>query len=78
MNGYSIRVAEAIKNADGNLQGVQLGRKCLERDVPVAEVARTLKVTRQTIYSWFCGKSQPQPRHLHGVETFLATFEPSN
>ena len=78
MNGYSIRVAEAIKNADGNLPGVQLGRKCLERDVYVAEVARILMVTRQTVYSWFCGKSHPQPRHLHGVEVFLTTFERSN
>ncbi len=78
MNGYSIRVAEAIKNADGNLPGVQLGLKCLERDIPVTRVASILKVTRQTVYNWFCGKSQPQPHHLHGVETFLTAFEHSD
>lgn len=75
MNGYSIRIAEAIRNADDNLPGVQLGRKCLERDIPVARVARILKVTRQTVYSWFCGKSHPQPHHLHGVEVFLKAFK---
>jgi hypothetical protein len=75
MNGYSIRVAEAIKNADGSLLGVQLGRKCLERDIPVVEVARILKVTRQTVYSWFLGKARPQPHHVHGVEIFLAAFD---
>lgn len=75
MNGYSIRVAEAIKNADGSLPGVQLGRRCLERDIPVVEVARILKVTRPTVYNWFCGKSKPQPHHIRGIEDFLATSE---
>lgn len=75
MNGYSIRVAEAIKNADGNLPGVQLGRKCLEHDIPVTRVAATLKVTRQTVYSWFLGKANPQPHHVRGVEIFLAAFD---
>lgn len=75
MNGYSIRVAEAIKNADGNLPGVQLGRKCLERDIPVARVAGILRVTRQTVYSWFLGRSKPQPHHVRGIETFLTAFD---
>lgn len=75
MNGYSIRVAEAIKTADGDLLGVQLGRKCLERDIPVTEAARILKVTRQTVYSWFCGKSQPTPRHVSMVEAYLRSLE---
>lgn len=78
MNGYSIRVAEAIKNADGSLPGVQLGRRCLDRDIPVAEVARILKVTRQTVYNWFCGKSKPLPHHIHGIEVFLVAFEHSD
>ena len=75
MNGYSIRVAEAIKNADGSLPGVQLGRRCLEKDISVATVANILKVTRQTVYSWFCGKAKPHPHHIHGIEVFLTAFE---
>lgn len=75
MNGYSIRVAEAIRTADGNLPGVRLGRWCLDRDIPVAEVARILKVTRQTVYSWFVGKAQPQPRHIEVIEEFVRTPE---
>jgi hypothetical protein len=78
MSGYSIRVAEAIKNADGNLPGVQLGRKCLDRDISVTTVARTLGVTRQTVYNWFSGKVKPQPHYVRGIETFLAAFEHSD
>ena len=71
MQGYSIRIAEAIKNADGDLLGVQLGRLCLERDISVAEVARTLKVTRQTVYGWFSGTALPRPSHESGIRVWL-------
>jgi transcriptional regulator with XRE-family HTH domain len=71
MQGYSIRIAEAIKNADGDLLGVQLGRLCLERDISVAEVARTLKVTRQTVYGWFSGTTLPQTSHESGIRAWL-------
>lgn len=78
MNGYTIRVAEMIRQADGDLPGVRLGRKCLEKDIPVSEVARILKVTRQTVYKWFCGKATPTPHHVHGIEVFLTAFEHSD
>ena len=71
MQGYSIRIAEAIKNADGDLLGVQLGRLCLERDISVAEVAHTLKVTRQTVYGWFTGTTLPQASHESGIRVWL-------
>jgi hypothetical protein len=58
-NGYSIRVAEAIRSASDTLLGVRLGLACLERDVPVTEVAQRLGVTRPTVYSWFYGESDP-------------------
>lgn len=61
MQGYTIRVAEAINNADGDLAGVKLGRLCIKHDIGVAKVAKYLGVTRQTVYHWFTGKSQPQP-----------------
>lgn len=63
MNGYSIRIAEAIKSADGNLLGVQLGRLCLAHNISVIEIARSLGVTRQTVYGWFRGITIPQPHH---------------
>jgi hypothetical protein len=71
MQGYSIRIAEAIKSADGNLLGVQLGRLCLERDIPVAEIAFTLRVTRQTIYGWFSGTTSPRPSHESEIRVWM-------
>lgn len=72
MQGYTIRVAEAINSADGDLLGVQLGRLCLQHDVSVSKVASYLGVTRQTVYSWFTGKSQPQPEHEYAVGALVA------
>lgn len=71
MNGYSIRVAKAIEEADGNLLGVQLGRACLARDIPVATVAEDLGVTRQTVYSWFLGVSEPRGTGVEAIRAYL-------
>jgi DNA-binding transcriptional regulator YiaG len=67
MQGYTIRVAEAINNADGDLAGVQLGRLCIKHDIAVSKVAKYLGVTRQTVYSWFVGRSQPQPQYYDAM-----------
>lgn len=71
MRGYSIRIAEAIKDADGDLLGVQLGRACLARDVPVAHVAMKLGVTRQTVYNWFMGIGDPRGPIRDAINSFL-------
>ena len=71
MRGYSISLAEAIKSADGNLLGVQLGLFCLEHNISAIEVARTLGVTRQTVYNWFRGDTVPQPHHRPVVQGLI-------
>ncbi len=75
MRGYSIRVAEAIKEADGSLLGVQLGRACLARDISVSVVAKGLKVTRQTVYHWFLGLSEPRGNARDAIQTYLASIK---
>ena len=72
MRGYSIRVAEAIKAADDSHLGVQLGRACLARDVPVSVVAKNLGVTRQTVYYWFLGLSEPRGKACDAIRTYIA------
>lgn len=67
MHGYTIRIAEAINNADGDLVGVKLGQLCIKHDIAVTKVAKYLGVTRQTVYSWFTGKSQPQASYADAV-----------
>lgn len=71
MSGYSIRMAQSIEEADGNLLGVKLGRVCLARDISVAEAAREMGVSRQTVYYWFLGLSQPGKTTSQAVEDYL-------
>jgi hypothetical protein len=59
--GYSRKFVDANKTADPFHLGVQLGRICIERDIPVQDVADYLNVSRQAIYLWFLGKSLPHP-----------------
>jgi hypothetical protein len=75
MQGYTIRLAKALEAADGSLLGVQLGRACLARDVPVSVVAVNLGVTRQTVYHWFLGVSEPRGAARDAIQTYLASFD---
>jgi transcriptional regulator with XRE-family HTH domain len=75
MRGYSLDVAEAIWNGDKSRLGVRLGSICLERRLPVVQVARALGVTRQTIYNWFTGAYDPTESHREAVERYIASFD---
>lgn len=55
--GYSLLTANEIREANRTLLGVQLGRICLEKDIPVTDVADFFNVSRVTVYSWFRGKT---------------------
>lgn len=73
--GYSARIIKLNKKADGKLIGVRLGRICIKRDVSVSEAASYLKVTRQTIYNWFIGFSNPKGKKLDVINCFLDTLK---
>lgn len=70
--GYSQRIVTANKAADKSLLGVALGRICIERDIPVADIAAAMGVSRQTIYNWFCGLHTPQAAQVESVKDFIA------
>jgi len=59
--GYSRTFVDANNKADPFHVGVQLGRICIQRDIPVQDVAEHLDVSRQAIYMWFLGKALPHP-----------------
>ena len=59
--GYSRKYVSANRNADQSHIGVKLGRVCIDRDIPVLDVAEYLGVSRQAVYLWFLGKSKPHP-----------------
>jgi len=69
--GYSLRLVEQNRKADGRELGVRLGRVCIEHNVPVAVVAQRFGVTRQTVYNWFRGSSTPNPDLTSIMHTFI-------
>ena len=64
-------MAEGIKAADQKLIGVQLGRVCLNKDIPVSDVASFFGVSRMTVYSWFRGKSTVSGKHAEKMKKLV-------
>jgi hypothetical protein len=62
--GYSYALVKAVKAANPVLPGVRLGLTCIKLDIPAAQVALHLGVSRQTVYSWFTGRFKPKPDQL--------------
>jgi hypothetical protein len=60
-----------VKKADKKKLGVALGRKCIENDVPVIDIANQLGVSRMTVYNWFTGAHEPLPLHLSAITALL-------
>jgi predicted transcriptional regulator len=69
--GYSLLMADEIKSADPQLLGVQLGRVCLNKDIPVSDVASFFGVSRMTVYSWFRGKSTVSGKHAEKMKKLV-------
>ena len=73
--GYSLKLMELNKAADKKLLGVYFGAVCIKHDVPVAEVAKKLNVSRQAVYNWFAGVSNPKAPIAMKIEKFIAKLE---
>ena len=73
--GYSRKFVNANKAADPFHVGVCLGRVCIERDIPIQDVAEYLKVARQSVYSWFLGHTQPHPANRKVILELLDRLE---
>ena len=73
-NGYSHNTVRSIEQADSGLVGVALGQVCVRRNIPVAEVAQLLGVSRQTVYSWFAGRHSPRGDVLYRLKALTDQF----
>jgi hypothetical protein len=73
--GYSLRLRDLNRRAPNKALGVRLGRVCIKHDVPVTVVAKRMGVTRQTVYNWFVGASNPQPALVTLVESYITQFD---
>ena len=70
--GYSSRIIKSNKAASARLIGVKLGRVCIKNETPVAEIADTFGVSRQTIYNWFAGTTEPSTTVASAIKDYLA------
>ena len=71
--GYSARIIQQNSKADKSRLGVRLGRACIKRNIPVATVANSLGVSRQTVYNWFIGASDPLNFMVSTIKDFIAS-----
>lgn len=62
--GYDSLFIRKVEEADLTLAVMQLADVCIEKNVPVTEVAELFGVTRATVYNWMTGKTTPNPRYL--------------
>lgn len=72
--GYSAKTIHLNKKADSSRPGVALGRAAIKLGVSVADVALTLKVSRQTVYNWFIGAYDPKSDVIKDVTRLFNSF----
>lgn len=72
--GYSLKLRDLNLKASSKLLGVRLGRVCIKHDVPAAVVAERMGVSRQTVYNWFRGTSNPGANLAGRVEQFISSL----
>ena len=72
--GYSLRLRDLNMKASSKLLGVRLGRVWIKHDIPAMVVAEQMGVSRQTVYNWFRGVSNPGPNLNARVEQFIAAL----
>ena len=67
---YSEEFLLDLQRADPTRLGVQLGRLCVEANLPAAYVARALETSRMTVYKWFRGRGVRENKRKT-VEVFM-------
>jgi N-acetyl-gamma-glutamylphosphate reductase len=73
--GYSLRLFQLNSVADSNNLGVRLGKLCIDKSISVIKVSADLRVSRQTVYNWFCGVTAPQPLTVQSVVRYINMLE---
>lgn len=69
--GYSVRLIQLNNEADHTLIGVRLGRVCINHDISALDAANALRVSRQTIYHWFCGTYLPREETAARIQKYM-------
>lgn len=69
--GYTMKTVRLNREADQNRPGVKLGKFCIDKNIPVMDVADFFGVTRQTVYNWYIGQCDPKGQRLERIEKYL-------
>ncbi len=64
LRGYDSLFIRKVEDADQKPAVLLLADVCIEKNIPVTEVAALFGVSRATIYNWMTGKTAPNPRYL--------------
>lgn len=73
---YTQKTIRRNADADESLLGVQLGRLCIYRGVPVGDVVRALGLTKSTVYYWFTGQRDVSKHLREPVLTYYRSLLP--
>ena len=71
---YQKHIVDKIARTSGNTLGIRLGKACVQKGVPVVEVANTFRRSRQCVYNWFFGIHDVDDDLRADVEEFLETL----
>jgi transcriptional regulator with XRE-family HTH domain len=72
LRGYDSLFIRKVEEADQKPAVLLLADVCIEKSIPVTEVAAMCGVTRATIYNWMTGKTTPSPRYLALISKITA------
>ncbi len=74
MRSYGQKFLLELRDADPARLGVQLGRLCVDANLPALYVAKVLQVSKTTIYAWFRGQYIREQKRAT-VEAFIALVQ---
>jgi len=61
--GYYSLFLQKVEDADQTDVVMLLADVCINKGIPMIEVASMFGVTRATVYNWMTGRTVPHPRH---------------
>ena len=73
--GYYTLFIRKVEEADQGDLVIQFANACIDRELPIAEIALRMEVTRATIYNWFTGKSSPRAHQQEKIRKTLARWQ---
>ncbi len=69
--GYSTEFVQRVRQSSRAKLGVRLGCYCIRHNISVATVSKRFKVSREAVYNWFRGKTNPSQALQAQVARFI-------